>query len=352
MFAGTKDRRAVTTQLFVFGAPIDEVRSICLADVDFLSIYPTSAKIGLGDLLGNSFSILLREMDAGWPEAQEIAESVRGQLEELGGFPNFFGVQRFGAARPVTHIVGKLMTRRDPERALLTYLCHPGEYESPEAAEARRRLSAEMDFAQALRYFPKELSFEKAMLNYLVRRPGDYAGAFGELPQNLLMMFVHAYQSFLFNRMLSERMRRGLPLNRPVEGDIVLKADRNGLPDHDSCVRAESRNLPRLEELAGRRKAFVGITLYGMESELAGGEPGDIEAKILEQEGARPGDFALAEYRKLGSKGTRREALAPFRDLMVLREGDDLRFSFSLTKGCYATTLLREFMKADGLTKY
>ncbi len=352
MFAGTKDRRAVTTQLFVFSAPVSEVRNISLADVDFLKLYPTSAQIGLGDLLGNSFSIVLREMDVDARKSSEICGSVHARLRALGGFPNFFGVQRFGTARPITHTVGKLMTRRQPKEAVLSYLCHPGDYESEAAAEARRQLAKDSDFARALHYFPKELSFEKALLNYLVRKPDDFTGAFGELPQNLLMMFIHAYQSFLFNRMLSERIRRGLPLNAPVEGDLVLKADRNGLPDHENWVRADARNTPKLTELAGKGKAFVSITLYGTESELAGGEPGEVEARILEEEGVKSQDFVLAEYIKLGSKGTRREILAPVKDFRIEHLHDSVKFDFSLTKGCYATTLLREFMKADELTKY
>ncbi len=352
MFAGTKDRRAVTTQLFVFGAPVSQVRNISLADVDFLRIYPTSAQIGLGDLLGNGFSIVLRDMEINGVETAEICNSVQTQLEELGGFPNFFGVQRFGAARPITHTVGKLMTKREPEKAVIAYLCQSGEYEGEAAAKARKRLASEMDFRQALQYFPKELTFEKALLNYLVREPDDFTGAFGELPRNLLMMFIHAYQSFLFNRMLSERMRRGLPLNAPTEGDIVLKVDKNGLPDHENWVRAEARNIPKLTELVGRKKAFVSIALYGMESELAGGEPGEIEARILEEEGVKSQDFVLAEYDRLGSKGTRREILAPFSELKIAQQPDSVRFDFNLTKGCYATTLLREFMKANELTKY
>ncbi|MDO9537571.1 MAG: tRNA pseudouridine(13) synthase TruD, partial [Thermoplasmata archaeon] len=61
MFAGTKDKRAVTTQLFVFGAPMSEVRNISITDVDFLKMYPTNTQIGMGDLLGNRFEIRLKD---------------------------------------------------------------------------------------------------------------------------------------------------------------------------------------------------------------------------------------------------------------------------------------------------
>ncbi|MDO9537693.1 MAG: tRNA pseudouridine(13) synthase TruD, partial [Thermoplasmata archaeon] len=267
-------------------------------------------------------------------------------------FPNYFGVQRFGAVRPITHLIGKHMTRKEPETAVMTYLCHPSEFENEEASAARKSFAENRDFADALHNFPMGLSFEKAMLNHLVKYPDDFVGALGQLPQNLLMMFIHAYQSFLFNRMLSERIRQGIPINEPVEGDLILKMDKNGLPDHNNWIRAEARNIPRLTELMGQGKAFVSTTLYGMDSEFAGGQQGEIEAKIIEQEGVNAKDFILSEYEKLGSRGTRREILAPYKDFSVTAQQDAIQFNFKLTKGCYATTLLREFMKSDELIRY
>ena len=352
MFAGTKDRRAVTTQLFVFGAPMFQVRSISLADVDFLDIYPTKSNIGMGDLLGNRFSIKLKSLEMEMQEALETCTNVKRQLDSIGGFPNYFGVQRFGAVRPITHLVGKCMTRKEPENAVVTYLCRTSPFEDPDTTRAREKLASSMNIPEALHDFPKELSFEKAMMNHLVKNPDDYVGALGQLPQNLLMMFIHAYQSYLFNRMLSERMRRGIPFNIPSEGDLVLKMDKNGLPDHDNWIKADNRNIPRLTELIGQRKAFISATLYGMESEFAGGEQGEIEAMIIEQEGVKGRDFILSEYDKLGSRGTRREILASVKDFKMSQEEDAIQFDFALTKGCYATTLLREFMKAEELTKY
>lgn len=352
MFAGTKDRRAVTTQLFVIAAPMQEVANIGLTDVDFLRMYPTKAQIGMGDLIGNKFSIVLKDIEPGMSEAQEICRSVENKLNSLGGFPNFFGVQRFGAARPITHEVGKFMTRKEPEKAVMAYLSQASDFEQEGSAMARAHFASTHNVPEALHDFPKELSFEVAMLNHLVKNPEDYVGALGQLPQNLTMMFIHAYQSFLFNRMLSERMRRGLPLNEPVEGDIVLKVDKNGLPDHEHWLRADSRNIPRLTELVSKHKAYVSAVLYGTDSEFAGGEPGEIEAKIIEQEGVKSRDFVLSEYEKLSSRGTRREIAAPVKDLGISFAEDSIRFDFTLTKGCYATTFLREFMKAQELTKY
>jgi tRNA pseudouridine13 synthase len=213
-------------------------------------------------------------------------------------------------------------------------------------------LGRDMDYAKALHDFPDNLCFEKAILNHLVVNPEDHVGALGNLPQNLMMMFIHAYQSYLFNRILSERMRRSIPLNEPVPGDMVLKMDKKGLPDHNNWIEATSANIPLLTELIGKNKAFVSATLYGHESEFANGEMGDIEASIIEQEGVKQRDFVLSEYHKLGSRGKRREILAPAKNFEFRQVEEGIQFDFGLNKGCYATTFLREFMKCEELTKY
>ena len=95
------------------------------------------------------------------------------------------------------------------------YVGNPNEDENEEAQEARRLLQETRDFEEALRTFPPKLTFERTVIGYLVRNPGDYVGAIRVLPGNLQMMFVHAYQSFMFNRILSERMRRGIAARPP-----------------------------------------------------------------------------------------------------------------------------------------
>ena len=70
--------------------------------------------------------------------------------------------------------------------------------------------------------YPNQLNYEKAILNKLVVDSKDFVGSLKELPKNLLTMFVYAYQSYLFNKILSERIKRKLLINRAIVGDIVL----------------------------------------------------------------------------------------------------------------------------------
>jgi tRNA pseudouridine13 synthase len=232
------------------------------------------------------------------------------------------------------------------EGAVMRYAANPMD-DGSQANEARRNLQETRDFERALAEFPMKLTFERMMIGHLKDRPGDYRGALRRLPNNLLMMFVHAYQSYMFNRMLSERLRRGLPIEAPILGDRVLPAGRHGVPDQDSPVKVTADNLDKALRQVEQGKAFVSGVLYGSESEFADGEMGDIERAVVEAEGVSREDFQIVGLREASSKGTRRELLASYKELGVEVGDGEARFRFSLNKGCYATCLMREFMKTS-----
>jgi len=347
-FAGTKDKRALTTQMFSFeGLSPEEVRGIALKDVEILETFQASKPLEIGDLVGNRFRIVVRDLRLPDEEAARVVEETCRQLRGFGGFPNFFGVQRFGSIRPITHLVGKSLVHGEFEEAVEAYVANPIAGEDSESYEVRSALEESGDVKAALRTYPRAYTFEKAILNHLASHPGDYIGALRRLPSNLLMMFVHAYQSLLFNRIVSERLRRGLPLHMPVEGDLVLPADKRGLPDRDRAIEVTRDNIERVAMRCREGKAWVSAILFGSEPVFARGEPGQIERDVVAAEDLRPEDFIIPEIPRLSSKGTRREVLAPLRHLEARVQSQDLHVSAELTRGCYATCLLREFMKAE-----
>ena len=358
MFCGTKDKRAVTTQLFVFHTPLENVQSMWMTDVEIESAYSVNKRVNIGDLFGNKFEIILRELALPISEARPIADEAAAQLTELGGFPNYFGVQRFGAVRPITHKIGRLIIEGEFKKAVDSYLSETVGVENDLTMEARQRLAKEGNYAEALVYYPDHLGFEKAILNHLAIEPDGYIEALHQLPRNLLMMFTHAYQSYIFNRTLSRRMELGLPLNVPVPGDAVLKMDKHGLPDHNNWILANEGNIPKLVKLIQRNKAFVSAPLVGHETVFSEGEPGEIERKVFEEEKLEQKEFLIPKMERLSSKGTRREILAPLVNFSVEAVDEDiekdagLRFKFDLNKGCYATTALREFMRSESLLDY
>ena len=345
-FAGTKDKRAVTTRLFSFqDVPPEALQAIRLGDIEVLDAYAAAKPLEIGDLLGNRFRIVVRGISCSGDPASVVAETSR-ELRAARGFPNFFGVQRFGSVRPVTHVVGRHIVRGEFREAVDAYVANPWEGEDPAAYEVRRALEETGDVRRALRDYPRSYTFEKAILNHLAVRPEDPVGALRALPFNLLMMFVHGYQSFLFNRILSERMRRGVPIHEPVAGDLVLPADRRGLPDRSRPIAVTCDNLPKATERCESGKAWVSGILFGSEPVFAGGEPGEIERDVIASDGLRPEDFIIPDLPRISSKGTRRAVLSPARGLGTRLEGDALHLEVELPPGAYATCLVREYTKA------
>jgi tRNA pseudouridine13 synthase len=346
-FAGTKDKRAITTQLMAFTATPEQVSAIKLDDVEISNIFMSTHNLKIGDLLGNDFEITINEIELTKSEIQERTAAVARELSKLQGYPNFFGVQRFGVIRPITHEVGKLILQRKFEEAVWTYIAHPLEGEPEADYEVRAEFEKCWDFEWALEAYPKHLNFERLLIKYLFKHPEDYTGALSQLPKNLRMMFIHSYQSYLFNRILCERIRSGLPLNTPMIGDLILPVDENKLPVHKTWIPVTEQNQDKITKRCIEGKAFISAVLYGNQTEFASGEFGEIEKKIIEAEGIAPDEFVIPELPSFSSKGNRREILAPVHGFEHSVADGQVKMKFGLIKGTYATSLLREYMKSN-----
>ncbi|MBS3817081.1 MAG: tRNA pseudouridine(13) synthase TruD [Candidatus Thermoplasmatota archaeon] len=344
-FAGTKDKRAITTQWMSFKVSKQKLEEMNIQDVEIKDMFTSHRSLQIGAHTRNSFEVLIRDMKVEKDKALERADRTGKEIKEKGGFPNWFGVQRFGTVRPVTHVVGKKITEGDFKGAVETYVADPQEGENEECYEARKFLEDTWNWEEALEKYPPVLTFEKRIIGHLKDDTEDYVGALKRLPHNLLMMFVHSYQSYLFNRMVSLRLKRDLPLNDALLGDVILPTDKKGLPNKNTKVEVGERNLTKASKMVRQGKAFVSAPLYGHKSELSKGEQGDIERKIIEEEDVEKDDFIIPEISSISSTGTKRSIFAPVKDFDWGLQSEALKLNFSLNKGTYATTLLREFMK-------
>ncbi len=149
----------------------------------------------------------------------------------------------------------------------------------------------------------------------------------------LRRFLLSAYQAALFNAWLTERIRRGW-FERLLTGDIAKKTDTGGLFE----VADAQVELARFQE---REITYTG-PIYGARMRWASGEPGQLERKILEDAGV-----TMEMLRRARLDGSRRPARLFLSDLCIEPLPDGLVFEFSLPKGAYATTVLREFMKAE-----
>lgn len=348
-FAGTKDKRAVTTQLMSVYGTEELWKKVDLKDIEIRDIYRGASGIDIGDLIGNEFEIAVRDCIMDPALIKDTVEADVSIIKKTGGFPNYFGVQRFGAVRPVTHLVGERLVRGDIEGAVRTYISFTTEEEAEELRLKRKELETTnvSEWNTVFPTIPPAMAFEKMMVGVLVNEPEDWVGAIEILPTNLQMMFVHAYQSWLFNEMLSRRMDAGMPLNAPVEGDIIIPLDANRIPQHENPILTTSKNIDLVTRQVRAGRAFVTITLYGSDGELAEGEMGEIERKVIEENRLTHEDFIIPELSRCTSRGSRREILCPLKDIESSFSEEGYSLKFSLPKGNYATCLLREFMKSE-----
>ncbi len=355
-FAGTKDKRAWTTQLMSFEhiSP-DQLSDLSIKDVTFENMYRSDIPVRIGDLVGNRFDITIRNISKTIPLEQ--IKTLISPLQTWGGFPNFYGIQRFGIIRPITHHVGKYIVQGDFEKAAMTYIAHPilGEHETTFAL--REELERTKDFQKAFHSYPDTLNFEKAMLNKLIQNPSDFIGAFKELPKNLLLMFVNAYESYLFNRILSERLQRNLPIHQAIVGDIISPVRKNIITSE--TIRVKESNIDKVNTQIVKKKAVVTGLLVGSDSVFAEGDMGEIEQGVINSEKINPRDFIIPEIPFLSSSGSRRSLLAllsslewTLHDDTLSKDHQALSIHFELQKGCYATSLLREIMKSNNPRNY
>lgn len=342
-YAGIKDRRAITSQLMSFPVEIEDLKKVSLPDVKINILYKSSKAIHRGKLIGNHFHIVIRNVEG----KKEDVEKVIKEIEEIGGFPNFFGVQRFGIARPITHIVGKHIIKNDFEKAVMTYIAHPSEGEDEESYNARKFLHETNDFEKALEIYPKKLVFERRIIRHLAKKPGDWKGALLSLPKNLVKIFVHAYQSYLFNRILSCRIKRGLPINEAIEGDIIIPWGKEMIIQSYDGILVNKKNIDKINEQIKKRRCFPSGAIIGYEGMLADGKMGEIEREVMAKEDIKREEFKIPHLPFLSCKGMRRIIIVPIRNIKWEMKGKDVFLSFFLPKGCYATSLLREIMKAD-----
>lgn len=338
-WAGTKDSYAVTTQHFTVDTGDDledsDLEDVALSGADLETVGRADHPIGLGDLLGNEFTVRIRD-----PPRPEEAGRIADELEDFGGAPNLFGRQRFGSRRPITHVVGRHILRGDFEAAVETYIGASSAEEPDDTRKARERYRGDGDPNEALDYFPRHLSFERALLNAVVegREPRD---ALDGLSHNLRRMFVNAVQSQLFNLILRERREAGMRFDRAYPGDFVCFGS-DGWPDVDRLQEVTESNVDSVNRHVEAGRAYVTAPLVGAETELSGGRQGEIERRVLDDHEVDRDLFDRDD--EYGSEGTRRPiTVDPEIDHGAL--DDDLEFEFTLPKGSYATVVLREFLR-------
>ena len=339
-----KDRSAITKQwLCISNITPEELGNLeeNLFNVKILDIQRNEKKLRIGQLRGNKFRINIKNT-LNPEEDKEIAEEVLESLK-ITGVPNYYGFQRFGEKRLNTHLVGKCLVEGNVKKAVDTYIGNPSENEFEPIAQARL-LYDEGKLQESYDLMPKSMRYEKSMVKELILardkhnhlEEKDYIKAIESLPKPLKRMFVNAYESYLFNKIVNERAKLGI--NKYLPGDIIINPDERWIHEiNEDTIQNELDNF----------KLNPTAPLVGSKVPLAEGKEGEIERKVIEEENILVEDFNCPKTPKLGSFGIRRSIRFKLEDTHVEKTDNGITVEFFIPKGCYATAVLREIMKKN-----
>lgn len=312
-YNGSKDRVSISVQLAsIFGASPEELMRVRLPGISINCAWRSACGVGIGGSIGNSFTAVIRECS----NAQAAVET----LSELNGsIPNYFDSQRFGT-RMNNADIGICIMRGDFEAAALKFLTDTQFETNKESIQARERLREDMDFAEALKYFPKQLRNERTVIEHLSRY-GNYANAMRRIPRGILLMFIHAVQSAVFNSSLEARIRAS-----DFSTERKCARSQYGFPQPEL-----QGNDFALSNLVGSQTRAESIDAY--------------EREALDSLGVEPDDFKVKSMPELCTKGSLRALLAPVLGLRAQVGERSVTLNFSIPSGTYATVLLKEITK-------
>ncbi len=322
---GIKDAKAVTQQYTgsarAMKSPPTELKTthtrLSLAGF-------TKRPLARQSLAGNEFNITIYE-----PQVTELG----GFIEQVQSIGNFYGLQRFGGERLVTHLVGREIVKRNFGKAVELLLSYTTKYDTPMSKEIRSTSTDPKNYPRVLRTLPKGMDIERKVLSVLVAG-GNAISALRAVPLNIRRLFVHAYQSYIFNRCLSSAVLSGWDLARPDPGDLCFEME----------GPATFGRVLKFDHADEKHVMVPAIRMAGYSFQPGSGRFENITKNVLQEEGVSAKDFYIKEMQELSNQGGFRQAPLWCTDFSYGKD-DDLVVSFKLPKGSYATTLLREIMK-------
>ncbi|GAB5370926.1 hypothetical protein AAMO2058_001535200 [Amorphochlora amoebiformis] len=253
-FAGTKDRRAITLQR-VCGFGLQHKHLFGTVEkwlnksmrVGHFEYKDTGLK--LGELYGNRFSIILREVEGITNAAlKTTAESIRKN-----GFVNYYGMQRFGTGTVSTHAVGLELLKGNIERAIGLILA-PRPEDKEDSSAAKKIFRDKGDIEETLRLLPRFMHNECNLLQALNELgPSQPLPALKRIQRGMRLMYMHSVQSMIWNHMASIRMEQ-MNSSKALPGDLVYRGD------DEAIAMRRDQGLPEVimldEKTAGNYSIF------------------------------------------------------------------------------------------------
>ncbi|XP_052283945.1 pseudouridylate synthase 7 homolog isoform X2 [Dreissena polymorpha] len=380
-YVGTKDRRGKTCQqVTVFRVAPEKLKGLnkVLRNIVVGNFSYVDRPLRLSASRGNRFTVVLRAVTGSLAQIDAGMQS----LTEA-GFINYFGMQRFGTQAIPSHHIGRALLQEDWKTAVELIL-KPRVGDDAQLAAARGYWWSTRDSGASIEKFPRFSYIERSILAGLAAREQDYYGAFSKVSRNNRLMYVHAYQSYVWNLVTSQRVRQyGL---KPMVGDLIIPLDTaagneqpedntEGLTDEVAPIKARPVVLD--EASIGKYTIYdVVLPLPGFDSVYPDNNLQGLYKEVMEKDGLdytnmrrKHKDFSLAGgYRHIVVRpkdvSWRLHRYDDPTSPVVLSDWDvmkgdtlnntstdgghlALEFQLSLPPSCYATMAIRELLKID-----
>jgi tRNA pseudouridine13 synthase len=309
---GLKDASAVTEQFVCSDSKSKSIENYSSEKYSLEKIGHVKKPLSKKDMIGNHFSIKISDYVGNLSDFNEYDKIL-----------NFYGYQRFGSKRAVTHLIGKALLQRNFKKAVNLLLSFTSTYDSKENTEIREKLADPSNYKTYLDQVPPQMDVERIVLQEMIEHD-DPQKAIHAVPLPLRRFYVQAYQSFLFNHALSAAFDDGENLFAAQEGDVCY--------DSHGIIGKYVKGLDQFLALP-----FVGYSYYKKTRF-------DFQiSKILQTEEITPKDFFIKEMQEISSEGGFRQAAIQCTDY----SSKDTTVEFTLSRGSFATIILREIMKPE-----
>lgn len=308
---GLKDSKAHTTQYVCATSKSTDISKLHTDRYDLELLGYVKRPMTKKAMIGNHFVVKITDMQ-NTPD-----KSINYEYT-----PNHYGYQRFGSRRPFTHLIGRAILNGDYANAIHLILYQESTYDMPQSTKIRRCLADATTYDERLSILPNSMDIERTVLKSLHQNNDDYNSAITSLPLYLRRLYIQAYQSYVFNLTLSRAISEGYDVQNPTSGDV--------------CFDVQDR-IGKYDEYSDQRLAIptVGYAYYKKTRFHT------IISDIMSNEGITPKDFYIKPMQELSLEGGFRQATITCNDYTM----NGAQVSFTLSRGSFATMILREIIK-------
>ncbi|MCA9062337.1 MAG: tRNA pseudouridine(13) synthase TruD [Planctomycetaceae bacterium] len=341
--AGLKDRHAATEQFVtVREGPRHD---LTLENITLTYLGQTPRPICASDIQANRFEITVRDLTVGDAEAAQQQVSA---IERF-GVPNYFDNQRFGSLGESGEWVAAAQCRDDYERALWLALADPHTDDSSFEKRQKSILHDHWgDWIECKQLLDR--SHRRSIVTFLadkmhVGRKPDFRAAFARINSDLRGLYLSAWQSALWNRVLTRLLRQCEP-----DSDLFRFHLESGEAVFPMTGHTAVEDIPEQREVV-LPLMNLRIPLPSARISLPEGPVGEVMQQVLADEGFSLRDLKIRQPRdRFFSRGQRDAFLFPTFGA-VLSLSDELNpgrrcvtFQFTLPRGSYATIVIRRLL--------